>query len=225
MKFVPTLQTESIEQFSSQYTALKPYFNEYSIDVQDGSYVPTSTIGTDEVLDFVQKTSMPQKDIFDFDIMTYDFKNALNDIEAMSKHITIRNIFIHLNLLGKNPLPTSENFAIGLALEPSDTIEKLSHYINLNNIPCIQIMTIHSGPQGQPFMKEELKKIETLIKHGYRNSIYIDGGVTRDTIPDILNQDYKPDYACVGGFLSHAGEKLVENINYLHSIERSTTSR
>jgi pentose-5-phosphate-3-epimerase len=98
----------------------------------------------------------------------------------------------------------TENFSIGLVLDPEDTISDLRLKYNLNSISCIQIMSVVPGFQGKPFIKEVLQKIEQLKSDNYRGEIFIDGGINEETLPLILEQKEHPDHLCVGSYLAKA---------------------
>jgi pentose-5-phosphate-3-epimerase len=80
-------------------------------------------------------------------------------------------------------------------------------------------MSVNPGRQGQPFLLETLKKIEQLRLLGYRNKIFLDGGINEKTIPEILAQKFLPDVLCPGSFLTKADEKdLSKRVDYLFNI-------
>ncbi len=220
MKVVPALLHNTIEAFDKELQMLLPYFDHFSIDIQDGLFVPTKTIFTQQLIEYFNSHPMPTSKIFDFDLMTYSYDHSLNDIVQISSKIHIGQIFIHRSLLIGQPIPKRQGLVIGLALDPSDDISDLASIGDLLTIPAIQIMTIYPGAQGQPFMPELLTKIDQIRMAYYRLPIFIDGGVDKTTIPIILSHFYKPDFVCVGSFLSRGDEeKIVDKIEYLHSIE------
>jgi pentose-5-phosphate-3-epimerase len=223
MKIVPTLQTETTDEFSAQLHRLLPYFSRYSVDIQDGSFTPSRTISSKEVLEIFSENPVPKNILFDFDIMVTDYENCLKDIEKIAERITVNKVVVHFSFFKGKQIPTSDNIIIGPALDFSDNIEDLDYLGDLNKIPVIQIMTIHSGPQGQPFNPEMLNKIATLRKYNYRNEILIDGAVNDQSLPIILQQTYLPDIACVGSYLSHAGERFKERIKYLQTLHEQSS--
>jgi pentose-5-phosphate-3-epimerase len=220
MKFVPALLTPTMEEFSEQMGLLLPHFDHFSIDIQDGKFVPSSTISTADLISYFETHQITKDKIFDFDLMTYDYEKSIKDIEAISQYVTVRNIFVHFSLLKEHTLPSHNLFTIGIALNPPDTIEVLALFGGPDKIPTMQIMTIYAGAQGQVFMPEMLKKVSSLKRNNYRFDIFIDGGVNATSLPLIIKEEFPPDFICVGSYLSKAGEELPKRIEYLHSIER-----
>jgi pentose-5-phosphate-3-epimerase len=222
MKVLPAILQPTIEEFHTQLNQLAPYFNHFSIDIQDGKFVPSKTISTSDILEYFKDHTELSGSIFDFDLMTYQYEQALKDIMALSKIIRVGNVVVQKTLVSPQVILENNHLSIGLSLNSSDMVEGLATYGNLNKIPLIQIMTVAAGPQGQSFIAKMLNKIEQLRTLDYRNVIYIDGAVNDESLPLILEQKYKPDFACVGSFLSKAGQKLGERVKYLRAIEEKT---
>lgn len=221
MKVLPAPLEPTLQAFTSQMTQLHPYFKRFSIDIQDGQIVPTKSVDISDVVEYFKTNTETYKDtILDFDLMTYDYKAALDKIATLATTIQIGNIFIFKSAIKAALLPTRNGLSIGLSLNPQDTVEDLALEYNLNSIPCIQIMTIHAGPQGQPFIPDMLKKVDQLKGVGYRSSIYLDGAINKDSISVIQSRSNLPDFLCVGSYLTKAGAELEERVKYIKSIEQ-----
>lgn len=221
MRILPALLNSTIQQFSDELNTLKSDFNHFSIDIQDGSFVNSLTISTADILAYFSQHSYPKKISFDFDLMTWDYKTSLKDIEKIQQFVTVKNVFLHAGLLEDKVLPKSDLLTIGLALNPPDKVNTLGFCKDLKDIACIQIMMIDSGPQGQPFMAEMLNKVGELRKDNYRGEIFLDGGINHESLPVISAYPYKPDFLCVGSYLCKAGNQQPERIRYLKSVETS----
>jgi pentose-5-phosphate-3-epimerase len=102
---------------------------------------------------------------------------------------------------------------------PGDNLEALAQYYDINSIPAIQIMTVIPGFQGSPFQQKELNKIDWLRENGYRNTIFIDGGVNDKTIPIILSRKNRPDFAGIGSFLTKT-PNIKDHVEYLANVLR-----
>ncbi|MEO6508866.1 MAG: hypothetical protein ABIO02_02845 [Patescibacteria group bacterium] len=221
MKILPALLEATIDSFAAQLTRLTPHFDRFSIDIQDGKVIPSTTISTSDILEyFKSQPPVSASPIFDFDLMTLDYEKALSDISELKKYISIGNIVIFKAALKGAHLPSHSDLVIGLSLDPPDTIEGLELEYNLNQVPCLQIMTIHAGPQGQSFIPELLNKIDQAKSLGYGSQIYIDGAVNSSSLPTILGHKNVPDFACVGSYLTKAGDELEERITFLKTSLR-----
>lgn len=220
MKFIPAPLESDIKSFSAQLQRLLPYYKRFSIDIQDGKVEPTISARIDEIVNFLlDKQSMFQDVTFDFDLMIEDYEGAIQEIVRLSKSLRIGNIVILSSALKNDSLPVEKDLVIGLSLNPQDTVVEIDRLYGLNNVPCMQIMTVHAGAQGQDFIADMLNKIDQLRQLDYRNIIYIDGAVNKVDIPTILSRKNLPDFACVGSFLTRSGDELEERVEYLKSVE------
>ena len=222
MKIVPAPLEESLEGVKTQLTRLVPYFDRFSIDILDGTILPAKTVPIRQIVEYLESNASHfQGKTFDFDLMSTQYEDALDQIEKLAQTVTVGNIVILKDALQSSQFPTRNGLVIGLSIDYQDYIEDLAHEYNLDTIPVIQIMTIHAGAQGLSFIPDSLNKIDQLRVAGYRSKIYIDGGVNNDSLPIILSQKNLPDFACVGSFLTKASdEELKERVEYLHSIEK-----
>lgn len=206
MQIIPAVLVKTPEEFFEQIRKLQPYFKHFQIDIGDGKFVPNVTLQIDELLKYTPALQSEMKDlIFDFHLMVVDYKKELKKLETLHKSMHIKNILIHFPFFSNNKsLITNNKFVFGPVLNPEDSVSDLAKKNNLQTIPFIQIMTVHPGFQGAPFVPEALQKIEQLRNIYYRNKIYVDGAVNEKTIPLILSQKHKPDVLCVGSYLSKA---------------------
>ncbi len=218
---MPAILTNSESEFISQIKNLSPFFKYFQIDITDGKFVPSTTLTIDEVASACKKidADLMKKLSFDFDLMVVDYKAAINSLLSLRNIAEIGNIFIHYASLKHEQLPNPHELTIGLALDPTDTVDDLDRYYNIKAIPCIQIMTVTPGFQGSPFLEIELNKIEQLRHLGYKNNIFIDGGVNNVTIPKILSHTYQPDYAGIGSFLSKATD-IKQRVDLINNMIR-----
>ena len=219
MKVIPAPLEPTLDKFSAQMMRLLPYFKRFSIDILDGIAVPTKNITVKDVITFFKGTPDLPDIVLDFDLMVSDYEAALNDISELKQYVRIGNIVILKSSVGKSPVPTRKDLAIGLSLNAHDEVSDLEYIGDLNILPCIQVMTIEAGGQGRPFIPDELLKIDQLRNANYRNLIYIDGAVNHETLPAISTLKNRPDFLCVGSYLTRSEDKLEERVNYLRSIE------
>ncbi len=219
MQIVPALLTNNADDFVAQMHRLSPYYMRYSIDVLDGKYAPNVTLQPDQIGALIRegKLTMDPECVYDFDLMVLDHQQYIKELEELGKVINIGFVFIHFSTINKTSNISSEELTIGISLDPQDQIDDLAKYKDLNTIPSIQVMTITPGSQGQPFNKELLNKVYSLKSSGYESPIFIDGGVNETTIPAIMKHSYRPDFLCVGSYLSKA-ENIEKRIHELHTI-------
>ena len=206
-----------------QIQKLAPYFSVFQIDIADGKFVPNTTVQIGETVQKFKTQKSAYKNLtFDFHLMVTDYKKNIKLLAKLKTYIHIKNIFVHFSLSPdlKKLKRLFPQFSTGLVLDAKDQVEDVTAQYDLKQVPFIQIMTIRSGFQGNPFIEELLLKIEQLRKIGYRSKIYIDGAVNDKTLPVICGRRYKPDCVGVGSFFSKTQD--VENaLKKLSSIIQS----
>lgn len=220
MQIFPAVLEKTPEVFFAQIQKLKPYFKLFQVDIADGQFVPNTTVQIEELSEKFEKESSQFKNLtFDFHLMVKDYKKNMRLLIKLQKYIRIGNVYVHFSLSPdlqqlKRSFPP---FSTGLVLDASDQVKDVVRQYNLERVPFIQIMTIQSGFQGNPFIEELLLKIEQLRKIGYRSKIYLDGAVNDKTLPIILSKKYKPDGVGVGSFFSKA-QDVKQALNKLQLI-------
>jgi pentose-5-phosphate-3-epimerase len=219
MEIIPSILEPTTSDYQKTLLKLSPYFSHFQIDIADGIYVDNQTASIDEIIPILTNEKFSHLS-FDFHLMVRDYKEYIEKIITIKEIIKVNNVFIHYDLLPKYEiLNTKYYFSIGIVLNPQDRVSELADKYNLKNIQSLQIMSVNPGRQGQPFLLETLKKIEQLRLLGYRNKIFLDGGINEKTIPEILAQKFLPDVLCPGSFLTKADEKdLSKRVDYLFNI-------
>lgn len=204
-----------------QYQSLRKYFEYFQIDIADGVFVPNTTITLHDIKGLINSDpSLFQGVTFDFHLMVKDYKKYIDEVLSIKDLIHIKNIFVHFGALHNDPLLSlPDNISLGLVLNPEDSVEVVTKIYQLNDFSAIQIMTVTPGFQGNSFKPEQLRKIKELRERGYTGTVFIDGSVNERTIPEILAQEYLPDYAGVGSYLTKAPAteipQRVEILNHL----------
>lgn len=226
MLIVPAILTNDVRSLETQIKRLIPYFSLFQIDVQDGLYVPSTTLPLNEIGQVICKI---QKDVgdkygriyFDFHLMLSDYSGASCEVVRMSKCVNIRHVLVHSNIPEETEI---------LSLCPSINPEEkyLQHNKNpifhgdkLASYPAIQIMTVKPGPQGQSLDVDSLEKVKILRKMKYKGEILIDGSVNPESIKVILNKpkSYWPSTVCIGSYISRAPKgELKTRIKHLKKL-------
>lgn len=220
----PSILEATADDYLKTIKKLSSYFNYFQIDIADGIYVKNKTANIDDVLNaLTNHQTLITNHYFDFHLMTKNYENDIEKILQYKDKINIKNIFIHYDLKPTKTLiqPSATNHQslinIGLTINPQDEIDDLVKNYNLNLITIIQIMSVNPGAQGNPFIEKTIKKIEQLRILGYRNNIYLDGGINDKTIPFILKQKFLPDVICPGSFLAKTKDEneLKKRVDFL----------
>lgn len=154
------------------------------IDVMDGRFVPNITIGPLIVAAVKRVTNLPldvHLMIADPDRYVEDFQAAGADILTVHPEAAnhLHRTLSHIRELGMKA---------GAALNPSTGFEALEYV--LPNLDVIMLMTVNPGFGGQSFIKTMMPKVralrEMIDRSGYKILSEIDGGVSPETAPGLI---------------------------------------
>lgn len=216
MQVVPTLLNQTLDEFDLQLRTLSQYFNYFQIDIADGEFVPNRTIQIENLILYFATHQPPTANLqFDFHLMTKDVEAEILKVGQLRNILHINHVLVHFSIVANRDQQLTTQY--GLVLNPEDQLIDVREKITLTQIPVIQIMTVQPGFQGSEFLPITLNKIEQLRLTNYRNSILIDGGINEETLPVILERQYKPDILCIGSYLTKL-DQLEDKVNYLRQI-------
>ncbi len=209
MQIIPALLEPTSVDLVGRICRLAPYFNRFQIDIADGIYVPNQTLSIENALtELANNQSLIAYHLsFDFHLMTKTYKQDLAIINRFSHQLKIGGVLVHFDLSPEYlMLTTNHSFPIGLVINPHDQIDDLVNRFAPSTISLVQVMSVVPGTQGQTFIPETLKKVEQLRLAGYRNEIFLDGGINNHALPFILRQHYQPDALCIGSYLVNSDD-------------------
>ncbi len=222
MQVIPTLLTTTTAEFTEQMDIFQRNYSRIQLDIADGDLVPNHTVQIDEMIQLIKKNRVPlfPSVEFDFHLMVRDFTKELNKIKKLQKlGVQVNTVLVNAALHPNIPALTNEyQFSIGLDTFPDITQAQLARQYDLKMIPTIQIMTVNPGFQGSPFLEEMLLKLEQLRRDNYKGTIMIDGGVNEVTIPLIQSKKYRPDFLCIGSYLTKAGDEFASRVKALKNV-------
>ena len=148
------------------------------LDVMDGHFVPNVTFGPSVVKALRSRTKL----FFDVHLMLDNPHCHIQSfIDAGADLITL-HVEPDYPIEETLGMLKSRDCAIGLALNPSTSIDKVIPFLSSLNL--ILIMTVNPGFGGQDFMPKCLKKVHALnalkIKNALDFRIEVDGGISLD---------------------------------------------
>jgi len=184
IKIAPSLLAADFSKLGHEIAMLEKAGADWiHLDVMDGHFVPNLTMGPALIRSLRSLTSLP----FDTHLMIDPVLPFLDPFaKAGSDHIIVHvelegltNLIKKIKELGKKP---------GLAIKPGTPVDYLFPY--LSDLSVILVMTVEPGFGGQSFMDGPLDKIRTLSKIIQEKEldvdIAVDGGITLDTAPRVL---------------------------------------
>jgi len=221
MKIAVSVYEKTIQNFLNQINKLSSYVSYFQIDISDGIYAPNKTVQVEEIANNINNLGSNIYHLnFDFHLMVKDFETEIKKLINFKDKISINNILIHYSLKPNyQSLITNYQLPIGMVLNSEDRVSNLVENYEIQKIPIIQIMTVQIGAQGNPFLPENINKVEQLKKAYFSGQIFLDGGINEKTLPIILSKEYRPDVLCPGAYLTQASlEELPERIKYLENL-------
>ena len=154
------------------------------VDIMDGHFVPNMTIGPVVVKSLRKATRLP----LDCHLMIENPDQYIGDFaEAGADWISVhqeacRHLNRTLNLI------KSHGCRAGVVINPATPVETLSEVLDF--VDYVLVMSVNPGFGAQKFIPETLHKVRKLAEvrghRGYAYRIEIDGGVSLDTVTEIV---------------------------------------
>jgi ribulose-phosphate 3-epimerase len=155
------------------------------VDVMDGHFVPNITIGPPVVASL--RKALPDT-IFDCHLMIENPDELIPAFaEAGASWISVhQEACVHLDRVLHHI--ADHGCKAGVVLNPATPVETLTDVLDL--VHHVLVMSVNPGFGGQQFIRNSLKKMETLARireeRGLNFRIEVDGGVAMDTITDVV---------------------------------------
>lgn len=211
LKVVPGIFVDSEDHLNGLIKVARSFSNEIHVDIADGEFVPTRSVG----IEAVQKI-VPDGYEYNLHLMTFLTKEGLI---TWSK-TTARRIFIYSNAL--RGVEFEEAFRIiestgklsGLVIEPNQSVLELTEHIKL--VDEVMIMGVNSGRSGQPFIGGVLPKLGQVRSIRRDVRIGVDGGINLETIKRLRGFDFAVSSSAIfGGEPQKGFNDLMELAKYI----------
>lgn len=181
------------------------------IDVMDGHFVPNIAFGPDVV-----RALRNEVDLFlDVHLMITEPSRYLKIFSESGAD----RLIVHLESEGDTTtiLRSIEELGVegGVAINPTTDLKELEDIIDL--VDVVQVMTVNPGFGGQPFMKDQLDKINNLKRKidelGLDVQIAADGGINSETAP--LTVQAGASILVAGSSIYNKKAPVAENVKLL----------
>jgi len=175
MEIIPSVLATSVEELNSLKHILGSSAERLHIDIGDGKFVPTVTVGVREI-----KNALGDFDL-DVHLMVQNPESVVSDWLSMPH---VKRIIFHLETaehpdLMFNLIKHAHREAV-LAINPDTPLDKLSFFAD--KADSVHFMTVQPGNYGGKFLPEVLKKIAEFHHDKPAVPIQADGGITPDNI-------------------------------------------
>ena len=201
MLIYPSILEKNTDDLLKRLKALLPFFSYFQIDITDGKFVPNKTVQIEEIATTIERWNngtIKQK-TFEFHLMVDDYVSEIEKLNLITNVVKIKCVLIHIKVLPAVPYPLSSNF----------------QWDSIKQFDTVQLMTVHPGQQGSPFVPEVLNKIEELHKLGFGGKIILDGAMNDKTLAFVMKQKYLPDAICPGSYFS---SDIIHHLELLQRI-------
>ena len=182
-QIVPAFLVQSEQQFEKQLRAVENDCTLIQIDILDGTLFP-HTSWFDPIAIGQLKTSVE----IELHLMV---ENPIPIVEAFQKHVpTLKRAIVSAEM--HRPIGTVTSYIkdmlhleVGVAINPETPLKEIEEV--LHEIDQLTIMGVHPGSMGQLFEGDAiLDKIKLTKHHKPDLCIEIDGGVTEELIPTLI---------------------------------------
>ena len=154
------------------------------IDVMDGMFVPSITIGMPVVRDLRRYTDR----IMDVHLMVQAPERYVPEFAEAGADIITVHAEATTHLDRTISLIKEQGVLAGVALNPATPISVLEHVLPM--VDMVLIMTVNPGFGGQTLIPYTLDKVRELnkmiIRRGLKTDIEVDGGITLGDVEEVL---------------------------------------
>lgn len=186
IKLAPSILSADFSRLGEQVTdAVKAGADYIHIDVMDGHFVPNITVGPLVVTAVRRCTDVP----LDVHLMIESPDRHIKSFADAGANIITVHIETCPHINRTVQFIKSLGIKAGVSLNPGTPAEMVSEILKAADL--LLVMTVNPGFGGQAFIPETLDKIKRLrveIDKLYLNTeLEVDGGISSDTAPQVVN--------------------------------------
>ena len=208
-KVVPALLTEKKEDLTLMLNKCSEFTNYAQIDVMDGEFVPSVSIGIEDIESIDSPISCEAH------LMVKDPLVWIKPFKQLGADKIIYHFEIdgnHSEIINKIK---SAGLKAGIALNPSTKIEEIDFLVK--DIDMVLFMSVNPGFYGAPFIPEVLKKIKDFKAKYPLIEVAIDGGMKLNNAK--AAKDAGCDYVCVGSAILKSDKPKQEYCKFIDLLK------
>ena len=168
----PTILATSPADYAERINRVKPFAKRLHIDICDGVFIDTKTVGLSQVYDI---DGVP----FDLHLMMAHPEGQVENILALQPSLVIFHYEAEADREAMIRRLHEVDIRVGLAVNPETMIEQVAEL--LPNIDHLLIFTGHLGHNGGEFRIDCLEKIAQARAINPDLEIGVDGGINQET--------------------------------------------
>lgn len=154
------------------------------IDIMDGQFVPTISMGIPVITSIRKATNL----FFDVHIMANDPTHLIEEFANAGADMITVHAEACVNLDRTLRLIHEKGCKAGVAINPATSVSVLENVLEL--VDMVLVMTVNPGFGGQtyiPYCTRKIRQIRTMARgQGLSLDIEVDGGINKDTIETVL---------------------------------------
>lgn len=183
INLIPAILTQDPADLLEKIKFLEsiPDITDVHIDFEDGKFVPNNTVLPKVLESFQTRLNLEGH------MMVEHPEHYFHDME----HLRIKTVIMHYESFRtrddiKVALSNASHLGltVGLAINPGTEVTVFEQF--LNDIAIAQLMSVHPGFQGQPFVSETFDRLEILAKLVDKIDIAVDGAVKLENIESLI---------------------------------------
>jgi ribulose-phosphate 3-epimerase len=188
MKIVPSILSDTYEDFLLRLRQAEGLTDYVQIDIMDGRFVSTKSFPAELIGG--AKTDL-----------TFEVHLMVESPEALAcriRHPGLKKVIYHFEAVDEHDDMLqelrNEGIEAGLAVKPETTMDEFRGVAE--HVGTLLFLTVDPGKYGSPFRPEVLTKVAEARKAFGGKTIGVDGGVSLGNLHSFL--DIGVDYVCVG---------------------------
>ncbi len=179
IQFIPTILESTADSFMTKRALLEPLVKRISLDFADNTLVPNQTVLPGDI----SPLSLDHE--YDAHLMVSEPSQYFNAL----KTVGVTRVIVHMesaeNMTSLIEKAKQSNHGVAITLNPETPIDELEPY--LGQIEFVQIMAIHPGFGGLPFVSETFDRIRQLRDMAPKLDIAVDGAVRYDNAESLID--------------------------------------
>ena len=206
---VPAILTDKRDKFSSMLAACAAFTDYVQIDIMDGVFVPSKSIGSADLEGIVSPVDSEAH------LMVEDPFSWIDSFKKLGAKRIIFHIeskVDHFRIIEKIK---KEGLQAGVAVNPATEISAVASFIA--EIDVVLFLSVNPGFYGAPFIPQVLDKIRDFKRKYPTKLAGIDGGVKLSNVKQVVSCGV--DYICVGSAILNADNPSDEYANLLRQIK------
>lgn len=194
----PAILTSDTQEFLRQFNIYQQFARQVDIDIN----IANDNFGGQETVNpfNVLESLIGARPVLGMHLMV---SQPASFVEELSRQLANQRVIFYVHQeadwQSARNVRLSKGHNLAMVVKAETELWEPAKY---NDFPEVQLMTIETGKQGNPFKPETLERIDYLRQHGFLGKVSIDGGVGLENV-SIIKQ-HMPDRVSVGSYLAKA---------------------